>query len=1006
MAIEEKNKIGSVLVIGGGVAGLTAAMDLASSGRQVYLAERAPRLGGLMPQLDKTFPTNDCAMCFIAPKEEDRSGCLRGGVAVWRHCNVQVLPNAEVQSLAGEAGNFRAMVQTRPRFINEAKCTACGKCAEVCPERAINEFNQGLEQRPAAYLTFPQAVPRSFVIDRDACNDCGLCAEVCPVEAVDLAEQAEERELAVRAVVLAVGNEVFNPAAMKQYLYGRHPNVVTSIEYERIYSGTGPYGGRLFRPSDKTEPGKIAWLQCIGSRDLHTHSYCSSVCCMYAIKEAMIAKDYLPGVDTAIFYMDMRVCGKNYEQYYNRARQEYGVRFVCYRVPEITPAANGDLKVTYFDAEGKKQTEIFNMVVLSAGFEVSAQARELAGRLGVDLDRHHYPRTDPLVPVASSRPGVYVCGTFQAPKDIPESITEASAAAACCQTWLAGPRQLAMAAEEISEADAVAEPRLGIFFCGWGPDLTEAVDLAEVKAYAATLPAVAWSAEHPLNCADEDLEQLARDAAAGQINRVVLASSAPWVDEPRLREAFVRAGINKYLVEVVNIRSEAAWVHLGNKSWATGKVKELLRAAAARVLKLKPLAGKPLPVEPKALVIGGGVAGMNAALNLAKQGFEAYLIDKDRDLGGLARRLHRTIEGTAVPDYLAGLVREVNDHDRIEVLTETEVVRHLGSRGNFLTTVVTGAERTERQLKHGAVIVATGATEYRPREYSYGTNERVMTQLELAARLEQDPDLAAAWQRVVMIQCVGSRNDQNPTCSRICCQTAVKHALQLKEKFPDLDVVVFHRDIRMYGLLEDYYSAARDRKILFERFEPERPPQIEEREGKLRVTFWDNILKRLIEWPVEAVILSAATQAADTEELAHLLKLPRNAQGFFQENHPKMRPLDFAAEGYFLCGTAHSPKLIKEAVTQGLGAASRAGAFLAAATQMISPIVAEVKSGRCVGCLACVRTCPYQVPRMYKGRSEIMGALCLGCGVCAGVCPAGAIEFSHYTDEQLQAEMS
>ena len=792
---------------------------------------------------------------------------------------------------------------------------------------------------------------------------------------------------------------------MKQYLYGLHPNVVTSIEYERIYSGTGPYGGRLVRPADETAPGKIAWLQCIGSRDLHSHSYCSSVCCMYAIKEAMIAKDYLPGVDTAIFYMDIRVCGKDYEQYYNRARQEYGVRFVCYRVPEIAPAENGDIKITYFDAEGKKQTEIFNLVVLSAGFEVSAQARELAGRLGVDLDRHHYPVTDAFMPVASSRPGVYVCGTFQAPKDIPESITEASAAAACCQTWLAGPRLLDLEPKAIPEAGAGAAPRLGIFFCGWGPDLTEAIDLAEVKAYAATLPAVVLSAEHPLNCASEDLEQLARAASDRQINRVVLASSAPWVEEPRLRAAFARAGLNKYLVEVVNIRSEAAWVHLGDRTWATDKVKELLRAAAARVLKLKPLAAKPLPVEPKALVIGGGVAGLNAALNLAKQGFNAYLLEKDRDLGGLARRLHRTIEGTVVPDYLSGLIQEVNDHDRIEVLTETEVIRHLGTRGNFLTTVVSGVERTERQLKHGAVIVATGATEYRPREYSYGASDRVMTQLELAARLEQEPQLASDWQRVVMIQCVGSRNDQNPTCSRICCQTAVKHALQLKQNFPDLDVVVFHRDIRTYGLLEDYYIAARDQKVLFERFEPERPPQVKEQDGKLQVIFWDNILKRSIQWPVDAVVLSAATQAAATEDLARVLKLPRNEQGFFQENHPKMRPLDFAAEGYFLCGTAHSPKLIKEAVTQGLGAASRAGAFLAAATQMISPIVAEVNPGRCVGCLACVRTCPYQVPRIDKGKSEILGALCLGCGVCAGVCPAGAIEFSHYTDEQLKAEV-
>ena len=398
---------------------------------------------------------------------------------------------------------------------------------------------------------------------------------------------------------------------------------------------------------------------------------------------------------------------------------------------------------------------------------------------------------------------------------------------------------------------------------------------------------------------------------------------------------------------------------------------------------------------------------MNAALNLAKQGFDAYIIENDKNLGGLARQIHRTIDGLEVKDYLARLIQDVTSHERIEVLTETEIVRHLGSKGNFLTTVATGTDRTERSLKHGAVIVATGAREYRPQEFLYGADDRVMTQLELEARLQADPQLAASWERVVMIQCVGSRNAENPNCSRICCQSAVKHALQLKKNSPDLDVVVFHRDIRTYGMLEDYYIEARDQKVLFERYDLEQPPQVMGEEGKLQVIFWDNILKRSIKWPVDAVILSAATEAADTAALAEVLKLPRNAQGFFVESHPKLRPLDFAAEGYYLCGTAHSPKLIKEAVTQGLAAAARAGAFLAATSQMISPIVAWVEQSRCVACLACVRTCPYQIPQIdEKGRSEIKAALCLGCGVCAGVCPAQAIQFSHYEDEQLKAEMS
>jgi heterodisulfide reductase subunit A-like polyferredoxin len=612
------------------------------------------------------------------------------------------------------------------------------------------------------------------------------------------------------------------------------------------------------------------------------------------------------------------------------------------------------------------------------------------------------------VPVASSRPGIFVCGTFQAPKDIPESVTEASAAAACCRALLGGPlEQKTLADAPNVPLAASGTPRLGVLFCGWGPDIADLIDGAQVREYAAGLPGVILTAEHPLDCSPEGMAKLAQQAAAAKVNRVVLAACSPMTGEPRLKEAFRLAGINKYLVETVNIRGEAAWVHPDNKAGATAKAKELVRAAAARVLSLKPLTENRLSVEQQALVVGGGVAGMSAALNLAQQGIQAYIIEKGEKLGGLARRLHTTIEGIKVGDYLDSLIQKVTSHPKIGVLTETEIVRHLGTKGNFLTTVASGAARQERALKSGAIILATGAHEYRPTEYLYGRDPRVMTQLELEEKLQTDPDITAGWERAIMIQCVGSRNAQNPNCSRICCQSAVKHALQLKEKAPGLDVVIFHRDVRLYGLLEDYYIEARDKKILFERFDPANPPKVASEGGRLQVTFRDHILERDIRWPVDAVILSAAVVAADTAALARMLKVKRDDQGFWLEAHPKMRPVDLATEGYYVCGTGHSPRLIKEAVTQGLAAASRAGAFLAATSQVISPIVAEVEQGRCVGCLACVRTCPYQVPQMSdNGRSEINPALCLGCGVCAGVCPAQAINFSHYTDEQLQTEMS
>jgi len=1003
----KENGTGAVLVVGGGVAGLQAAIDVAGAGLWVYLVEKGASLGGIMPQLDVTFPTNDCGMCFIAAPEEDRSGCLRGGVGVWRHPRVTVWPAAEVEGLAGEPGNFRVRVSLRPRFIDPERCTACGRCAEVCPERAINAYNAGLDQRPAAYLPLPQAVPRVYAIDKAACTECGLCVPACPVAAITLAESSETREVTVAAVILAPGNEVFQPTALKQYLYGEHPNVITSLEYERLYSGTGPTQGRLVRPGDGRPPKKIAWLQCIGSRDVKTHSYCSQVCCMYAIKEAMMAKERLgPEVQTTIFYMDMRVVGKDYEQYYTRAQEQLGVRFICYRVPTLAAAADGDIRIEYYDGEGKKQVETFDLVVLASGFEVGPAARDLAGRLGIKVTEHHYPVTDPALPVATSRPGVYACGTFQGPKDIPESLQEASAAAACSIVAAGGPRPEALQVEAAAAAIAADPPRLGIFFCGLEGEAGEVVDIPAVQEYAKRLPQVVLTASQPLDCGPEGLAALARQAAAARVNRLVVAAAVPVISEPAIRQVCQQAGINPFLVEVVNLRTEVIGVHRHHREEATAKTQTLLRRAVARVTTLEPLSLARLPVNQQAVVLGGGVAGLTAAKNLADQGVQVYLLEKSEQLGGLARRLHRTIEGWEVQPYLQELIRQVTGHPKIAVRLQANIVRHQGVKGDFLTTLVSGPQGQAETIRHGAMIIATGGFEHQPQEYLYGRDPRVMTQLELAARLRDNPESAKNWRRVIMIQCVGSRNAENPTCSRICCQTAVKHALALKTITPDLDVVIFHLDMRMYGLLEDYYTAARDHRVLFERFDPARPPQLEKAGEQLQVLFFDAILQRWVTWPVDAVILSSALRPTDTTDLAQLLRLPQNPQGFWREAHAKMRPLDLAAAGYYVCGTAHSPRLVKEAITQGLAAAARAGGFLAAASQAINPLVAVVQQGRCVGCLACVRSCPYGIPQMdQRHRSQINPALCLGCGICAAVCPAGAISFNHYTDEQLFAEL-
>jgi heterodisulfide reductase subunit A len=1008
MITTKNKKIGSVLVVGGGVAGMQASLDLATSGYKVFLVDKAPAIGGIMAQLDKTFPTNDCNMCLIAPNKEEGAGCLRFGLAMDRHPNIDVLVDTELESLSGEAGNFQAVLNIRPRFIDPDRCTACGDCARVCPVNAVDEFNAGLDRHPAVYMTFPMAVPRVFTIAPQTCNNCGQCVEVCPAQAVDLADEPLPKEIDVGAVVLAMGNDTFDPSQLLPYYYGVHSNVITSLEFERLFSGTGPSQGKLLRPSDQTEPQKIAWLQCIGSRDLKTHSYCSDVCCMYAIKEAVLAKDRIQhDLDTAIFFMDMRTCGKEYEQYYQRAKLEQGVRFIRYRVPELAPEGD-DIRIFYPDATGEMQSEVFNLVVLSVGFEVSPEARKVAERLGIELNRHNFAQTSPALPVATSKPGIYVCGTFQAPKDIPHAVMDASAAVASCSALLSEVRWTQTGTKElpVETIDAGGKIRVGVFVCSCGNHLAQVVDVKAVQDYAATLPQVVYVEDNSFACFPDGLDRITDIVKANKINRVVVAGCSPLTHEHLFQKAVKNAGLNQYFCEMANIREQVAWVHLEDKDRATQKAKDLLRQAVARVSVAKPIKARPWSMEQKALVVGGGVAGMTAALNLAQQGFGVHLIERQGYLGGLAHRLHRTIEGMDVDAYLHDLINQVANHNNIDLLLETEITRHQGYKGNFVTTVAVGSGKSERRLNHGVVVIATGAQEYRPTEFLYGQDKRVMTQLELGDLLQRQPAAVAGMERVVMLQCIGSRNANNPNCSRICCQSAVKHALQLKGIAPDLDIIILYRDLRMFGLLEDYYIEARDKGVLFVRFDLEQQPQISQVGGVLKVTFLDNVLQRPIQVAADAIVLSTATVAAPNKNLSDLLKVERNSSGFFTESHAKLRPVDSATEGIYLGGMAHSPQLISESIAQALAAAARAGALLADRTQTSSPIVAGVDSNGCVACLACVRTCPYGAPFINKERkSEINAALCKGCGVCAAVCPAKAIQLAGYEDEQVMAEI-
>jgi len=875
------------------------------------------------------------------------------------------------------------------------------------PDERITTFEE-------VQLGFDEATSQN---ESDRCLSCGICSEcyqcveACLADAVDHEQQTVMREIEVGSVILCPGSRPYDPAALERhYHYGTNPNVMTSLEFERLLSASGPTMGHLKKPSDDKEPKKIAWLQCIGSRDTNQcgNGYCSSVCCMYAVKDAMIAKEHSQeNLDCAIFNMDIRTFGKEYEKYYLRARDTEKVRFVKARVHTIDEVGpDNDLRIRYVDDGGDLQEEMFDMVVLSVGLQVTAETAALAERLEVETDAYNFAVTKPFTPVDTSRPGVYACGVFQGAKDIPSSITEASAAACHAGMHLSQARNtLTRTVELPQEVDvSEADPRIGVFVCNCGINISGVVDVAAVEEYARSLPGVVYASQNLFTCSQDSQDQMKEIIKEQELNRVVVAACSPKTHEAIFMDTLQATGLNKYLFEMANIRNQGSWVHANEKDEATDKAKDLVRMAVARSATLEPLSEKTISVIQKALVIGGGVSGMHAALGMAEQGYEVFLVEKEERLGGMANQLKAVIEGDPIRPFLDDLIERVNNHDKIQVLTQSLIVGFEGFKGNFTTEVLVGPGMYERKIDHGVVILATGAKEYAPTEYSYAEDDRVMTQIELSNYLEDLPQ--GAPDSVVMIQCVGSRNEENPNCSRICCQNAVKNALHIKKEHPDTDVFILYRDIRTYGLMEEYYTEARRLGVIFVRFKEDEPPQVEPSADGVAVTFRDHVLGKRLMVTADVVALSAGLVAEDTAELASIVKLARTPEGFFMEAHVKLRPVDMGTEGIFVCGTAHSPKLITESIAQANAAASRAVTFLSQTELTLSAVTATVQGELCAACLVCVKSCPYGVPKINaEGVSEIDVALCHGCGVCASECPAKAIDLNWYEDDQLLSKV-
>ena len=992
----------SVMVVGAGIAGIQASLDLAEMGLDVHLVEESATIGGRMPQLDKTFPTNDCSMCILAPK---MSECAR-------HPNITIHIKSSVLDVTGNPGDFKAKIVEHAKYVDPIKCVSCGLCEDKCPVKVDDEFDMGLRKRGAISRTFLQSIPSEYTIDKDKClyltkGVCRICEKVCPAGAINYEDKDKEIELKVGAVILASGIDAFNPIGFGHFGYKRYPNVATSLDFERMLSASGPFGGHVVRASDHAEPKSIAFIQCVGSRDESIdHNYCSSACCMFAIKEAIIAKEHMKGLESSIFYMDIRAFGKDFDKYYEKAKGQYGVQFIKSKVSEIRELENGNLSLRHVLENGDIEFAEFDMVVLSVGLQPRENITKLAKNLDIKLNEFGFCRSDTFEPLKTSREGIYVCGAMNVPRDIPESVTTASGAVADAVKYLRLDRQ-EIIEKKIPEKDIVGDrPRVGTFVCHCGINIAGVVDVKDVAEYAKDLPNVEHSEDLMYACSQDCMNTIKQRIEEHGLNRIVIAACTPRTHEPLFREMVSEAGLNPYLFEMANIRDQCSWAHMNEPELATDKSKDLVNMGVAKARELTPLERLPIKINPKALVIGAGLAGMTAAEALADAGHEVFLVEKEAELGGNLRNIYFAFDKDP-QELLAEKIKNVSENKLIQLFKSTKIEKIDGYVGNFVTTLKT--EKDEQILEHGIVIIATGAEEHKTKEYLYGKSSRIITQVEFEEMLHTGNFPINKLKNVVMIQCVGSREEDKMYCSRVCCTKAVKNALTLKKKLPNANIYVAYRDIRTYGFREKYYTELRDLGTMFVHYDLNKKPEVtlvEEwnPDSQLNVTVFDPIIDKEIEVKADLLVLATAIDAKkENIDLGRMLKVSLNTDGMFMEAHVKLRPVDFATDGIFVAGLAHTPKDMDESMTQAKAAASRALTFLNKKAILAEGTICEVNDSRCTGCGYCEQICAYNAIEvdLEKEIAIVNEALCKGCGACVASCRCAALDLRGFSNEQL-----
>ncbi len=999
---------GDVLIIGAGISGMQAALDVADKGYKVVIIDKTSTIGGAMVKLDKTFPTNDCSICTAAPKMVELS----------RHPNIELITYADVNSLEGKPGNFKVNIWRKSKYVDPDKCTGCDDCAEVCPVEVVNPFDEKLSTRKAIYIEFPQAVPIVYTIDYENCVGCGSCDRVCEPEAISFLEKSEEIEVNVGAVIVATGFEVFEPTEMrKEYGYGKYDNVITALQFERILSSFGPTEGKVRRPSNGNKPKSIGWIQCVGSRSEQLgFPYCSRVCCMYATKEASIAKEANPDIDITIYYMDIRAYGKDFQQYYDHAK-DLGVKYIRGRPSSVYENPDKSITIRYKDTlTGKIEENTVDMLVLSTAIMPNKDNKRVGEALGIEVDENGFFKQVSLLtdPIQSTRKGIFLAGCIQGPKDIPDSVSMASGAAAKAVAPIKD-RKKHIGKEFPPERDVSNEkPKIGVFICHCGKNIANYLDVEKVTEETKKLPNVEYCDHMMFVCSEDSCKKIKETVQEKGLNRVIVAACSPRTHGGLFQDTLMEAGLNKYLFEMANIRNHCSWVHSDDWDAATKKAIDLVRSSVAKARHLESLSEEEFSIYPKTLIIGGGVSGMKAALALADMGIKSIILEKEPELGGRLRHLHSMFPSdTKAEDIINPLIKEVTKNKKITIMTDSELNELEGYIGNYKGKVKQKGKNKE--IEFGTIIVATGFKEIDLKgKYQYGQNTNILTQTELETKLKNNK--LEEPKNVVIVNCAGAMDEERPYCCRVGCGVSIKNAKLIAQKYPKSKIYLLYRDMRVFGKEEEEYYAdvLKNYHVTTIRYPGDKKPEVildkkDPKNGPMTIKVYDDILNEEMILPADLLVLTANTEGgAGTEKLKNMLKVPVDNAGFFIETHAKIKPLDFSTSGIYMCGAAHYPKNLVDSIAQAEGAASRAAIPIAQEKMKGEGIVSEVIEDKCRGCGTCVEACAYSaidlVPHTRDPTrliAKVNRALCKGCGSCAAACLNSAIEQKGYDSKQI-----